>query len=197
MEIIKEQVFVRSKLKRLFAYYIAAVFCFMICLSSLIFYGKYLESLQETVNKLYRLKANASKIVIATKEITASLPDMNRTIPPGIYSESSEKFIFVGLDDLKNRLGEADVAFTTIEVKDNELRLPVVITGSINDYSQFVKNVGYLQSMRFPFFTFTSLALSRSEKAGGGMVAYEIQGILSILKNNNSPGEQGPGKAGT
>ena len=197
MEHLRGQAFIHEKLRRLYRRFVVAALLFFVCLSSAILFDKYHESLQETVDKLYKLKGGFSRVDMAIKEINAWLPDISATIPSDIFRESSEKYLYIGLDEVQMRVGNADISLAVLENKDDELRLPVVITGPLADYQRFVSNVGYLESMRFPFFAFTNLSVSRQEKEGANVVLYEIQGVLTVPKAGKQPDKPNAGKDGS
>ena len=197
MESLKEQVFIKKKLSRLYLYYGAACIIFMASLTAAMLCQKYEESLNRTIDKLYKMKTSSSRIDMAVKEIEASLPDISKRVPSAIFQEPSEKFIFAGLDIIKSRMAGGEITFGALENKDTELRLSVTVTGTISDYRLFVRNVGDLQSMRFPFLSITGLSLSGNDKEGKGAVAYEVQGVLSVPKNANASERQDTKKAGS
>lgn len=197
MENLKEQAYIKKKLNRLYLCYSAACIVFMASFAASMLCEKYVESLNRTIDKLYKMKSSASRIDMSLKEIEASLPDTNKMVPSAVFVAPSERFIFAGLDTIKNRMADGEVTFGTLERKDTELRLPVTVTGAIRDYRIFIGALGDLQSMRFPFFSITGLSLSGNDKEGKGVVTYEVQGVLSTPRNAAVSEKQDVKKAGS
>ena len=71
--------------------------------------------------------------------------------------------MLLALDDLKSKAGSAEIAVTNIEDKGADLQLSVTIRAPLKDYTSLVNFVGYLQSLKFPFFGITGIKIQRSE----------------------------------
>ncbi|MCX5810968.1 MAG: hypothetical protein NT178_00250 [Proteobacteria bacterium] len=197
MENIKDRIFVQKGLKRYFLFYIAALILFLIVLSSAILFNKYAASLNITLSKLYTIKINLVKVRDTIKDIHNSLYDIGKIIPQGMLGTSSTKYIYIGLDTLKSLVGKAQVTVATIEDKGDELRLPIIISGTITDYTVFLKSIENLQSMKFPFFTIGSLVTTGATGVKGEIAfTYEIQGILKMPKTGFDTSIQGTKRNG-
>jgi hypothetical protein len=187
MENVEDRVFVQKLLKHYFLGYISALILFLIILSSSVILNNYVTSLDSTLNKLYTLKINLVKVRDTVKDINNSLYDIGKIIPPGILEEPSIKYIYIGLDTLKNIVGKAQVTMGTIEDKGSELHLPIIISGKITDYKLFFDSTGNLQSMNFPFFTIDSLVITGTTGSQGeDTFVYEIKGDLNIPKTGSN-----------
>jgi hypothetical protein len=196
MENVNTGSYVQRKLKRLYTYYAAAGVFFLVCLSSSLLFGKYLQSLDETMDKLRTLQVSLLKMDMAQKEIRASLSVVESIVPRGVFEEPPEAYLYKGLDDLKARMAEASIVLAPLEIKEDEVRLPLTLTGPIADYRGFVLSVGYLQVASFPFFAATSLVISRQDNDGKVNVHYEIQGALTMPRSANGSGGQAGGRGG-
>jgi len=197
MENIKDRDFVQKRLKYYFFFYIAALILFLTVLSSAILFSKYAASLGTTLSKLYTIKINLAKIRDTIKDIDNSLYDIGKIIPRDMPGTPSIKYIYIGLDTLKDLFGKAKVTTAVIEDKGDELRLPITISGTITDYTVFLKNIGNLQTMKFPFFTIGSLVLTSVTGVKGEIAfAYEIQGILNMPKTGFDTSTKGTKRNG-
>jgi hypothetical protein len=187
----REPHFIDSKLKRLFLYYLLSGILFIGVLSSGILLDRYLHSLHETSSKLKNLKISLIKMRDATSDLRKCLSTVKTIIPYDLSKDSPEKLILFSLDALKMLMKDAEIAISEIEYKETEVNLPVTISGVAGDYSAIVNNVGYLESMKFPFFTITNLSIKKSDEPGKRFVVYEIKGVLRVLKgasDTESPG---------
>jgi hypothetical protein len=169
-----------KRLKRLVFYYIVSGLFFIMLMSGSIVLKKYNESASNTLNKLHSVKANLMKMENAIKDMDAEISEIKKIIPHDFRMRTPEEFIFIGLDELKSKIKEAEIAVTNMEYKGEEVNLPVTIKAALKDYVSFVNNIGYLQSMRFPFFSISHISISKSQDKT--QVLYEIKGNLRMLK---------------
>lgn len=172
-----------KQLKSPVTYNIVSGILLSIVVSCAILIDKYEGSLEETANKLQTVKANLSKMNMAGGDIDILLSKVKTMVPPDFYKKSAEEMLFLSLDDLKSRLADADIAITNIEDNGDLLTLPVTINAPLKNYADFVNDTGYLMGLKFPFFSITSITLSRKEENEGIMaVVYVINGKLEMPK---------------
>jgi hypothetical protein len=103
-------------------------------------------------------------------------------LSPDFDTHLPEEFILMSLDDLKIRMDDADITITKIEDKGSEVQLPVTIKSPLRDYTAMVNQVGYLQSLRFPFFAISGVKISKSGEKANVQTAFEITGALKYPK---------------
>lgn len=172
-------------LKRLFIYYIISGILFLIALTGVVISKKYSDSLYDTLNKLQAVKLNIIRMKDAEDYIIQTISEARSVVPSDLGARSPEECIFISLDELKSRIKNADISVTNMEYKGDEVSLPVTIKATVvgKDYASFVNNLGYLQSLSFPFFSISNISISQSEDKTA--VLYEIKGTLKTLKTKD------------
>jgi len=173
---------VYKKLKKLFVYYIVSGIIFTLILSCAIMIKKYTISLYETYDRLLEFNIRYLKIKGAIKDVDESIKTIKMLLPANLDAHSPEEFILITLDDLKSRMDKAYVTVTNIEDKGNEIQLPVNIKGPLRDYTTMVNQVGYLQSLKFPFFAINGIKISKSDVQAKSLTTFEIAGVLKFPK---------------
>ncbi|MBA4348652.1 MAG: hypothetical protein C0415_01490 [Thermodesulfovibrio sp.] len=177
---MNQNILYSAKLKRLLIYYIAVGVLSACVLSGIIILKKYEDSFSDTVKKLQTVKKNFARTGDIIKDMDLSTSAIKVVIPSDFTSKAPEDLIFIGLDDIKSRFGDAEISITNLEYRGEEVSLPVNIKGGMKDYITLVNNCGYLQSMSFPFFSIGSISLSQVQGKGSVSVVYEISGTLKI-----------------
>ncbi len=170
-----------DKLKKLLIYYGVSAFCATILISGAILSDRYITSLSNTLDQFQTLKINNIKMKSAVKEMEATAARVESMIPPNYKVEEMEGAILTTLDSLRTRMKGVDILVANFDRKENEVALPVTITGAIGEYTQFVNDVGYLQALTSPFMFIQSVSISRSpaEKKREAL-HFDIRGVLKI-----------------
>lgn len=169
-----------QRLKRLLIYYALSAFCAAALISGAILTDRYHNSLSNTLNQLQSLRINSVKMKKATKDMEEMSLQVGSLIPSSHHAEEMEGAILATVDAIKTRLKGADISVTNFEKKDKEIAMPVLITGSINEYASFIHDVGYLQSLISPFMFIHSISISKSSDEKRSAVIYEIKGTLKM-----------------
>lgn len=187
------------RLTRLFGFYIAAAAGFTAILVIAIFVRGYALSYDETVRNLDRIRMGLVRIERATKDMQQSISTIETVIPVHLFTESPERQILAGLDELKVIMKNSTVTISSeIAQRDNRVALPVSVKGVVTDYSLFVNSIGELQAMRFPFITIATITMNREEAApgtspgghqGARYVTYEVVGELATLPGDGAGGQ--------
>ncbi len=164
-------------LKRFSAYYLLSGMLFVLVLSGIIMLGKYEDALVATASTLQKARGNLMRTREAGSHVNSLLMDMKMLLPDSV-SDNPERLVLKGLDEMKSRLKDAEITITNIEYKGDEIILPVHMKARMKDYAAFVNMVGYLQSMRFPFFIINTVSLAHAQDKEIGAVLYEIKGEL-------------------
>jgi hypothetical protein len=155
-------------------------------LTGVIISKRYNDSLSNTQKKLQAARSNLISMKDVQGDMGKTITDLKEIVPSDFASRTPEERIFTGLDELKFRMKNAEIVVTNMEYKGDEVSLPVTIKSSISgkaaakDYASFVNDIGYLQSMGFPFFTIGSISMVQSQDRAS--VSYEIKGALKTLK---------------
>ena len=138
--------------KRLFLYYVVSGLIFAFSLSAIIISKKYSNSLSNTLYELQRCKINSFKMRDAINDMEIIASTMGKLIPNDSSTKKPEIQISAKLDELKSRITEAEITVANMEYKEDGISLPVNIKAPMEDYTAFVNNISYLQSLKFPFF---------------------------------------------
>lgn len=146
---------------------------------------KHNSSLQETLGKFSRIKINLIRMEAATTDMDLLLSRIKNYIPLDFKERSSQEKIFIALDSLKSRMQKAKIAILNIEDGGDVISLPVNITGKSNSYSDFVNTIGYMMSLKFPFYEINNIILSENKEKESAGFSYEISGKLHSPKNQN------------
>ena len=173
-------------MKRSLSYYIISGMLFLMVLAGVIISKRYSDSLSNTQKKLQTARMNLVSMKDAQVDMEKTIADLKAIVPSDFASRTPEEHIFIGLDELKFRMKNAEIVVTNMEYKDDEVSLPVTIKSSISrkaagkDYASFINDIGYLQSMGFPFFYIGGISMVQSQDRAS--VSYEIKGALKTLK---------------
>jgi len=189
-------IFQDRKLKRLFISYIVVSVIFLTIITLCVVAGKYADSLNATLKDLLSFQTNITRIKETAVDMKRSVETINAVISPDYFSSSSEKQLLMGLDELKTTMKNDAVTVTEFLYTDTEIGLPVSVRGVMNGYSSLVRDVGKLQSLKFPFFSTKSMTIKKGEtiqvvnesnEIGEKRVtAYEINGELRLPKNGKT-----------
>jgi hypothetical protein len=189
-------IFQNRKLKRLFISYIVVSVIFIAVITLCIVVGKYADSLNATLRDLLTFRTNITRIHETTVDMKRSMETINANISPDYFSNSSEKQLLMGLDDLKTTMKNDAVTVTEFLYTDTEIGLPVSVRGVMNGYSSLVSDIGKLQSLKFPFFSLKSMTMKKGEtiqvvneanEIGEKKVTvYEINGELRLPQSGET-----------
>ena len=189
----------KGRLRKLYFIYGLSVIILLVTLSGAILIKKYTDSLYATLDRLQEFNVQYIKVLGANHDIDRSLTSLKAMMPQGPSSQSGEEHMFMALDDLKLKAGSAEIVVTNIEDKGAELQLSVVIRGPLKDYTSMVNFIGYLQSLKFPFFAISGAKIQRSEEPTSSSLLFEIKGMLKYPKIGTPARETGtkgvPGKS--
>ena len=181
----------RGRLRKLYFIYGLSVIILLVTLSGAILIKKYTDSLYATLDRLQEFNVQYIKVLGANHDIDRSLTSLKAMMPQGPSSRSGEEHMLMALDDLKLRAGSAEIVVTNIEDKGAELQLPVVIRGPLKDYTSMVNFIGYLQSLKFPFYAISGAKIQRSEEPTSSSLLFEIRGMLKYPKIGTPARETG------
>jgi hypothetical protein len=126
-------------------------------------------------------KTDSSKAMLSTvNEMESSLKRLRELLPLQLTVRIGEERIYALLDALRIRYRSAEIKVETLQERGDELVMPVRINLRGLTYDALTREVGYLQSLRFPFFEITEIALGPGQSAG--LVSGDINGALRIFK---------------
>jgi hypothetical protein len=174
--------------KRLFVYGLSGIIMLM-TLSGAIAMKKYVESLYATLDKLQEFNIKYIKVRASVDDIEKSLTRLKSMLPRDSSGESKQESMLMALDDLKSKAGSSEITVANIEDKGTDLQLSAVIRSPLKDYTSFVNFVGYLQSLKFPFFGITEIKIQRSDDQTASVTSFEIKGALKFPKTTSGAQE--------
>jgi hypothetical protein len=189
----------KGRLRKLFFTYGLCGIILLITLSGAILMKKYTESLYATFDRLQEFNVQYIKVLAAIDDIDKSLTLLKAMMPGDSSGQLLEEHMLLILDDLKSKAESSEITITNIEDKGADLQLSVTIRAPLRDYSSLVNFVGYLQSLKFPFFGITGIKIQRSEDPTVSATSFEIKGALKFPKSSSRAKEAAtkgvPGKS--
>jgi hypothetical protein len=189
----------KGRFKKLFFTYGLSGIILLVTLSGAILMKKYTESLYTTFDRLQEFNVQYIKVRAAIDDIEKSLSLLKDRLPQDFSGQSIEEHMLLTLDDLKSKAGAAEITITNMEDKGADLQLSVTIRAPLKDYTSLVNFVGYLQSLKFPFFGITGIKIQRSEDPTVSATSFEIKGALKFPKSSSRAKETAtkgiPGKS--
>lgn len=171
-----------SRLKHRCMVFLAASLYCSVLFSWAVYLARYASTLEESL-KVVKSPVNAEQMRKATDEIAISAERVKALIPAGIHDRVGEDFVLAGVDTIKASCRGYDVTVEDFDTKGEEVVLPLRISAKSGNYTEFTNNVGFLQSMSFPFFSIKEISISQAESEKGQSVAFEINGALKTMKN--------------
>jgi hypothetical protein len=178
-----------AKLKGLLLRYALSAFLATALMSGAIITESYITSLGDTLNKFQTLKINSVKMKEATRKEDEAVASVRSIFRSYDKNQAMEGTILTAVDSIKSRMKDTDIMVDNFEKKGDEIALPVAMTGMIHDYTAFIGNIGYLQSLNSPFFYINSVSISNLSDEKGVLVNFEIKGTLrmqSVDMDSNS-----------
>ena len=154
----------------------------LITLSGAILMKKYVDSLYATLDRLQEFNIKYIKVRSATDDIEKSLIRLRSLMSVDSAEQSKEERMLMALDDLKTKAGSSEIKVANIEDKGADLQLPLTVRSPLKDYTSFVNFVGYLQSLKFPFFCITGIKIQRSDDPAASATSFELKGALKFPK---------------
>ena len=171
-----------KRLKRLLFYYICSALGVTFVLSGTIISHLYAASLAKTLSQFETLKIHQIKMKGAIKKIEKTTVEIGLIIPYSYKPEEMGERILTAIDSIKTRLRGVNITLGNFDRRENELFLPVTLTGVIDSYVVFVKEVGYLQSMISPVMLIDSVSMAKATTKEE--VSYEIKGVMKIISRS-------------
>jgi len=169
-----------KKLKRLLIYYVLSAFCATVLISGAVLSDRYIASLSNTLNQFQTLKINHIKMKSSIREMEMTSARIESMIPTNYKVEEMEGAILITVDAIRSRIKGADIMVGNFDKKENEVALPITLVGTVGDYTMFINDIGYLQSLTSPFMFINSVSISKSAANTKEAVNFDIKGILKI-----------------
>lgn len=180
-----------DKLKRLLLYYTISGLLFAAVLSGVVLVEKFRGPAYDTADKLRGVKTDLLRMKAAVADMDSVMRDLKAALPQDFGSRLPEGLVLIRLDDLKRRFKGAEIIAKNFEEKGGEMSLPVSIKAKMDDYTAFVNNVGYLQSLSFPYFQIKNITILQAGEKGPPAVLYNIEGVFRMpLEDRKTEGKK-------
>lgn len=176
----KERSPMDTKLKKLLLYYAVSALCATILISGSVLTEAYIMSLTDTLDKFQTLKINSIKMKEASRMAGETLTTVRTAFSSYDKTEAMEGILLTTVDSIKERMKGADVTVTNFEKKGSEIELPVSLTGTIQDYADFINHIGYLQSLPSPIFYMSGVTITDQSDEKNALINFEIRGTLKM-----------------
>ena len=140
-----------ARLKTLLLRYALSAILATVLVSGAIITESYITSLGDTLNKFQTLKINSVKMKDASRKEGETIASVRSIFRSYAKDEATEGTILTAIDSVKSHMKDAAIMVDNFERKGNETALPVTLTGMVHDYTAFIDDIGYLQSLISPF----------------------------------------------
>ena len=159
----------------------ASIFCSVVFLSFLLF-EKHNAHLESETEKLTIVQTNFDQMIKAVDQIDFTLDKIKTVLPTDYEEKSNRELLFISLDEMRKGLKGADIMISDFVENPalKEIQIPINIFLPLKSYRAMLENVGYLQSLKFPFLTISGLRIEKTESRG---TIYNINSILRIPKD--------------
>jgi hypothetical protein len=176
----KERSPLDAKLKKLLRNYAVSALFAAVFISGAMLTETYITSLSDTLDKFQTLKINSIKMKEASRKAGETLATIRSAFSSYDKTEAAEGIILTTVDSIKSRMKSTDITVTNFEKKENEIELPLIATGTIQDYTDFINHIGYLQSLPSPVFYISGITISDQSDEKNALINFEIRGTLKM-----------------
>lgn len=136
---------------------------FSIVLFLIIFFGRYGDSLVETVKQFEKQKQNYMLMSKSVTDLETTMDQIDAMIPEDYYSKGNREFILLTIGNIKSRLRYAEVKILDFKDEGGEILMPIEINFPVDDYTVMTESIAYIQSFKFPYFIFDGIEVNRSQ----------------------------------
>lgn len=151
------------ELKKIIIYHLVTGIIFSIILLSVLMLNKYENSMVDTVSRFELIKTNTLKMKHSAEDIESGIRHIESLLPDDLYTRSLQELIFLALDDIKTAFKRSEVTVTNFDEKMGTVSLPISIKIPTDSYAMLINNIGYLQSLKFPYYTIRSIVITKSQ----------------------------------
>jgi Tfp pilus assembly protein PilO len=176
----KERSPMDTKLKKLLLYYAISALFATILISGSVLTEAYIVSLSDTLDKFQTLKINSIKMKESSRKAGETFAAVRTAFSSYDKTEAMEGILLTTVDSIKERMKGADVTVTNFEKKGSEIELPLALTGTIQDYADFINHIGYLQSLPSPIFYMSGVTITDQSDEKNAVINFEIRGTLKM-----------------
>lgn len=177
-----------EQLKKNIIYQLLAGIVFSSLLFTAIVLNKYEDSIPDEISRNRVMKTKIVRIKQARAHMESEIKYMQSQIKyvegllltDFITDSAPEDFIFMGLDDIKTKLPPwSELKTGDIEEKEREINISVEIVMPVYDYTALLNYIGYLESLKFPYYTIERINIKKLPEEPGDVIC-NIKGILRM-----------------
>ncbi len=172
---------INTKIKKYLRSHILSGFMLGVVIVSATFVSMYYDSIDSAVNKMNRVVVNTSKMRQSIQDIDLAMKKINNLLPKNYYEKSHKELLLFALDDIKAVFKDAEITISSFEEDKGELLLGIGIKTSMENYRNFLKQLEYLQNLRFPSFHLKTIVIEKSHyKQRDDVMTSKIEGVLKM-----------------
>lgn len=171
------------ELKKIIIYHLITGIIFSIILLFVLMLNKYGNSLADTVSRFELIKTNTLKMKHSAADIELRIKHIESLLPADFYTRSPHELIFLALDGIKTTIKGAEITVTNFDERGGEIIIPVNISIPVDSYLQMVNNIGYVQSLNFPFFAIRNIVIEKATGKPSDVIICNIEGSLRMPAN--------------
>ncbi len=176
-----------EQLKKIIIYHLIAGIVFSFVLFTAIALNKYEDSVLNGISKNMSIKTKIIKMRQARADMESEIKHMKSEIKymesvllSDFTSMAPEEFISMALDDIKaNLLPWTQLRVGNIEEEDSEVYVSVEMTIPVYDYTTLLNYIGYLESLKFPYYTIKNVTMTKLQDQPEEVIC-DIRGILRM-----------------
>jgi ferredoxin-fold anticodon binding domain-containing protein len=175
-----------KQLRKIIIYHLIAGIVFSLVLFTAISLKKYEESLLDVTSRNLSMKTKIIELERVRADMESEIKYMEsekeymEILLLSDFSKSSpEKFILLAIDDMKIKMPWAEMSIADIKEIDDEIYLSLDIRIPVYDYTTLLNYIGYLATLKFPFYTIENFTIIKSQQPPEDVIC-NIKGMLRI-----------------
>jgi len=149
------------ELKKVVRNHLIAGMIFAVIIFVIRFSFRYGDSLHVTVKQFDSQKNNYQKMSKSVVDIENVMAQIDEMLPAGYHSKGHREHILLAISDIKSVLRFAEVKIVDFKDEGSEIVLPVEISFPVEDYTIMTESIAYIQSFKFPYFSFDNINIKR------------------------------------
>lgn len=167
------------KLYKIIIYHLIAGIVLSLVLFTAISLKKYEENLLDATSRNLSIKTKIIKMESEIKYMASEKEYMEILLLSDFSKSSPEKFILMAIDDMKIKMPWAEMNIADIKETNDEIYLPLDIRIPVYDYTTLLNYIGYLASLKFPYYTIENFTIIKSQQPPEDVIC-NIKGMLRI-----------------
>ena len=149
-----------------------------VALCILVLASKYKHNLIKATSDLDAIRMNVLRMENVTHIMREKRTTAIHLLPTDYNLRSHQEILLLSLEKVRSSIKEADIIVGNIVEENNEIALPVTLGFSGSQYHEGLNAIGYLRSLRFPYFKIRNVIAKRNEV--GREIIWTIEGSFRI-----------------